>query len=515
MAGKDQWSSKIGIILAVAGSAVGLGNFIRFPNVVASNGGGAFMIPYFVAFLLIGIPMAWVEWTLGRWGGQHGVNSGPAIFQALSGGSRKWKFLGFVNVLSPLLITFYYVVIESVILAYAWYSLIGAFNGMEQAQVGQFLGEYISGGGDTGEFISSFRMPIVFFILTFAVNYAVIYNGIKGGIEKVSLYGMPLLGLCALILFGRVLTLGFTSGAELEATLGEGFNFFWEPQFEMLLNPDVWLEAAGQIFFSLSLGLGAILTYSTYLPKNKDVALGSVTASATNSFAEVIIGGSIIVPAAVMFFGVAAAEGYAGEGTFTLGFIVMPQIFQQMAGGQFFAVLWYGLLFIAGITSSVSLLQPVVAYAQNEFGLNRAQSVTVIGAINFVVSLVVLFGFAGGMVDELDFWAANFWAPISALLLLILFGWVIGIDKSYDELCRGAKLPVPTFMKVVIRFVTPAYILILIGGWIVNKGMTVSATDVSIWAWAGRGVIALSLVVILLGIALGRDHLPRTTEDRA
>lgn len=297
---RDTWGSRLGIIMAVAGSAIGLGNFLRFPAKVAANGGGAFLIPYFVSLLLLGIPLMWIEWTLGRYGGGFGHGTAPGIFHSIRQKNRFIKYFGVIGIFGPLLIFIYYTYIESWTLAYSFFALTGKLRGLaDQTSLKAFLSGFQ--GVVRNEHFSSLGWAYGFFLLTFAVNIAVIYHGIKGGIERFCKWALPLLFVCAFVLFFRVLFLGAPDPARPDWNVANGFGFIWNPDFSALKSARVWLEAAGQIFFTLSVGIGMILTYASYLSKGDDVVLSGLTATGANEFAEVILGGSIIIPAAFVF----------------------------------------------------------------------------------------------------------------------------------------------------------------------------------------------------------------------
>ncbi len=362
---RERWSAKLGIVLAVAGSAVGLGNFLRFPSQAVQNGAGAFMIPYFTAFLLVGIPLAMIEWALGRHGGQFYHGSAPGVFDNVV--KRPYaKYLGILGLLGPLIIFFYYCYIESWTLSYAIMALTGKYQGITQPEE---MTKFLRGfqGIEKNEYFSNIKFSYIIFIFTFIINFAVIYQGIVKGIEKFCKFALALLFIIAAILAIRVITLPPVDGR----TIWDGLGFMWNPDFSVLKSPKVWLAATGQIFFTLSVGIGVILTYSSYLKKNDDVALPSVTASSINEFAEVILGGSICIPAAFIFFSAAGAMDVAKSGSFNIGFVTMPMIFNHLGMGSFFGFLWFMLLFLAGITSSISLIQPAISFLEDEFDFSR------------------------------------------------------------------------------------------------------------------------------------------------
>ncbi len=463
---RQKWTSKIGIILAVAGSAIGLGNFLRFPSQAAQNGGGAFMIPYFVSFFLLGIPLMWIEWAVGRYGGIFGHGTAPLIFNRLSK-HRASKYLGAIGVFGPLAIFIYYIYIESWLLGYAFYSLRGTFAHLStQAHAVNFLQKY---QGITSKNI--FLITYLFFVLTFIVNFTIIYKGIKGGIERLCKFALPLLFVFAIIITVRVITLGAPVAEHPEWSILNGFGFMWNPDFTSLLNAKVWLAAAGQILFTLSVGIGVIITYASYLSKGDDIVLSGLTASSLNEFTEVILGGSIIIPLAFAFFGGAGAQEIARSGSFNIGFVSMPLIFSKIHYGMVFSFLWFFLLFLAGLTSSISLLEPAVAFLSDDLGVSRKKAVSILGVVSFLICQFPIFFLSRGVVDEIDFWAGSFFLVVFALSECILFVWIFGIDKAWNEIHHGAELNIPRFYKFIIKYITPAFLIFILGFWFFQQAV--------------------------------------------
>ena len=467
---KEHWGSKLGVILAVAGSAVGLGNFLRFPGQAVNNGGGAFMIPYIISFLILGVPIAWCEWTMGRLGGRYGQNSAPGIMFALWRKAPA-KGIGAMTVLIPIAVYMYYVLLEAWCLDYCIEFLNGGFAelfsasvagvGDHAAEVSAIVGatgghfESNCGLAEHGALFEGGRM-IWLVLACFLVNFSLIYLGVSRGIETFCKWAMPALIACAIIILVRVLTL---------PNISSGLGFMWNPQWDKLLDSGVWLAAAGQIFFSLSVGFGLILCYSSYLRKDDDVVLTSLSASSTNEFCEVILGGLIVVPTAFLFLGASNAE----QGTFGLGFVTVPAIMHFMPGGSFFGAMWFGLLFLAAVTSSLSMLQPAIAFLEDGFGLRRRASVAILGVVTLAGAIPIMYYSKGALaLDHTDFWC-NFLMILAATCQVLLFGWIIGAARGVKEMNRGADLKVPPFMAVVIRYVTPAFLLIILVAWSLEK----------------------------------------------
>ena len=462
---RDAWGSRIGVVLAAAGCAIGLGNFLRFPGVAARNGGGAFMIPYFIAFFFLALPLCWMEWSMGRYGGRFGHGSAPGVFDAVCDRRKPWlKYLGVLGITGALGIFFYYIYIESWTLAFSVFALAGKYASVATPEdMGRFLGSYLSG---TGDFFGSRWTAYGFFLVTFGCNFWIVYHGISRGIERFCKVAMPLLFLTAVVLVIRVFTLGAPVNPEWD--LNRALGFLWNPDFAALKSGKVWLEAAGQVFFSTSVGIGVLLTYATYMKSRDDVLLPATTASVLNEFAEVVLGGSIVVPAAYLFFGPAGTAQAVEGGTFGLAFRTTPLIFNHMAGGAGIGFFWFLLLFIAGVTSSVSILQPSVAFLEEEFGFNRKRVVAVIGGLCFLVAHLAIFG--DGVVDEMDFWFSSFGLPMFGLFEALVFVFFFGPERGWNELHLGSSLRLPRFFKYVAVYVTPVFLLTILVGWLATDG---------------------------------------------
>ena len=455
---RENWGTRIGVILAVAGSAVGLGNFLRFPGNAAQNGGGAFMIPYFISLLILGIPLCWAEWTMGRYAGTRGFHSAPGIFMVLC--RRAWaRYLGAVALLVPLVIYMYYIVIEAWCLSYAIKYLDGSL--MPSGNPGDYAAFFnnFTGQAEDGTLLQSGHRDFLgILMITFFVNFVFIYRGVTKGIEAFCRVAMPLMVVLAVIVLGRVMTLGTPDPALPDRNVINGLGAMWNPDFVKLASPKTWLAAAGQIFFSLSVGFGVIINYASYLRKNDDIALSGLTASSVNEFFEVCLGGLITLTAAFIFLGAASQE----MGTFGLGFVAVPHVFAGMPGGQIFGFLWYFMLFMAAITSSLSMLQPVIAFFEEGLGLKRHASVAILGLLSSLgAGFVVYFSKGLTALDTLDFWVGTTAIFILGLIQAIVYGWVFGIKRGEFELHQGAHIRVPLFVQYLLKYVTPIYLLVI------------------------------------------------------
>lgn len=631
MSEHDRWASRMGLVLAMAGNAVGLGNFLRFPRLAAQYGGGAFLIPYLIALVLLGIPLMWVEWTVGRYGGQFGNRSAPGIFARLW--QSNWsKYLGSLGISLPLLFTVFYTYIESWTLAYACFSCTGSYMekdperarreipvaiegvtpedlqamwavqtliaqsdanqdgqlsraewtdpnrpfeqldtdadgvltasevragaALEKVDVaGSFLlsrsawtgtGEAFElldvnadgqldesevqrvmkplAGAHTNRFLQDYQgvsepeqrtyfhslgWAIGFWVVTVLINTWVISRGISGGIERLAKVAMPLLFVFAFILAIRVLTLGTPDPNYPDHSVWVGLNYIWEPNFAALTDFDVWLAAAGQIFFTLSIGTGAILCYASYIRPQDDCILTGLTTSATNEFAEVVLGATIAIPIAVATFGLANTRVIAGQGSFDLAFVAMPIIFEQMPAGRLFGALWFALLFFAGVTSSVALCQPLVAFLQEAFLISRRRAALCCGAAMIVLGLPMVLWLKAGYLDQYDFWVGTFGLVIFSLVEVLLFAWVFGGENMWQEIRRNADIQVPRVFYYVIRYVVPLVLIWLLAGWccqnfhavILLKGAKPETVP---YIWLSRATILAVVVATAVLVAVGR-----------
>ena len=465
MSAKQQWATRVGLVLAMAGNAVGLGNFLRFPAQAAQNGGGAFILPYLISFVLMGIPLLWVEWAIGRYGGQYGHHSAPGMMDRLGDGRyRLFKYFGVFGLFTNIAVAAYYCYLESWTLAYVWHSLVGTFRDVAPPE---FFAHYV---GQTAE--SVFAVPVqalFFFLVTLALNVWILSRGLDRGIELAAKIGMPLLILFGIVLAVRGLTLGPGDPGVVESPL-VGLNFTWEPKPEGLLNLTTWLAAAGQIFFTLSVGMGSIHCYAAYVKRNQDVALNGASAGWINEFVEVVLGGSILIPIATAYLGLQAVQAATMGGSgFSIGFLTLPTLFNNwgwfapVAGGM-----WFGLLFIAGITSSLAMGAPILAFLHDEMGVSRGRGAMIFGMIIAALGFFCVWLYPGGAFDEFDFWSGTFALVVFALAESIIFAWVFGMDRGWEEITRGADMKVPRIFRFVIRYVTPLFILVVFLGALVQ-----------------------------------------------
>jgi len=562
---REHWGSRIGLVLAMAGNAVGLGNFLRFPTQAAANGGGAYMIPYFIAFFILGIPLMWIEWGLGRYGGGLGHGTMPGILHRLIK-KRAAKYLGVLGIVLPLFVVIYYNYIESWTLSYSWFSITGQYAQIEgknlaerKIEMGRFLQEFQGipktvkikrnidvssmdavkncieqsqvptdliydssqhGAWDTKnpkldqtrcpyqeislkrKYFSTNNVAYIFFVLTILANFYFLYRGLSAGIEQLGKIGMPILFAFGIILAIRVMTFGQPEGSSW--SVADGFNFLWTPSFKELGSASVWLAAAGQIFFTLSLGQGAIAAYASYLSNKDDIVLSGLATASTNEFAEVILGGSIAIPAAVAFFGPEMTTAIAKGGAFDLGFQSLPMIFSKISMGWFFGTIWFALLFIAGITSSVALFTPAVAFLKDEMKMSHSKAVCWVCGACFLLTHGAIFFIKQGVIDEMDYWAGTFGLVVFALIEVIAFMWIFGSEQAWKEMHKGCDIKIPRIFLFIMKYLTPLYIISILIVWGIQDGwatLIMEKVDIMdrpfIW-WTRFGMIALTAVFVQL-----------------
>jgi len=469
------------------------------------------MIPYLFAFLFLGIPLMWIEWGIGRFGGKYGHGTTPGMFHYL------WKhplakYLGAIGIAIPFALLVYYTYIESWTLAYSFFSLTGKYFGIQSHQgMADFLAAYQ--GKAVHPHFNGIGTAYFFFALTLAINIWILWHGLKG-IEWLGHLAIPMIFLFGFILLIRVFTLGAPDPAYPEQNVLNGLGFMWNPDFRALGRAKVWLAATGQIFFTLSLGFGAIQTYASYLSKKDDVVLSGLATSSANEFAEVILGGSIAIPVTVAFFGLEPTKQIAAGGAFDLGFFALPLIFQKLPFGELVGAVWFFLLFLAGITSSVAMAQPLISFLQEEFQMKREQAALLIGGLAFFLSQPVIFFLKHGFLNEMDFWIGTFGLVVFAVIEVILFVWVFGSRNAWKEIMMGADIRVPRLFHFIMKYVTPVYLFALLGFWFFQDGIGVllmrgvPAGDFA-YVWFARFLMLgiFLLMVILVRIAWQRRHV--------
>ncbi len=522
----ENWGSRLGVVLAVAGGAVGLGNFLRFPGQVVNYGGGAFMIPYLLSFLIIAIPLACSEWALGRYGGRMGYHSPFGVYYAVGKKSLFWGAVGGLSGLTPLVISMYYIFVEAWCLLYALQYLGGVLDhvglgfslldnvkpglNLESGDAYAGLFAQFTGMQDDALLFKNVVSPLLIVtLLCAAANFYLIYCGVTKGIERFSKIVAPLILICSFAVVLRVLTLGNPTGIEGQSLL-DGLGFMWNPSrnivdangvtqhitvWTSLSDPEVWLAATSQIFFTVSICLGATCTYASYISKNEDIALSSVTATSANEFCEVVLGGLMAIPPAIMFLGAQAADKFGSS--FSLGFVVLPNVFAKMPAGELFGFLFFTLLFCSAITSSMSIVQPTLAFFRDALKAPRTLCVFITCAVVLTGTFFVTWYSKDlAALDAFDFWLANFAPFLCGVVQTILIAFVWKLSNLREEWDCGAIVKLPRFLGPLIKWISLPYLTLIFAFWC-YKNMTSRLSDV-----AHNPVTQRSLVFIgVLGLA--------------
>ena len=451
MASKTEFASKIGLIAATVGSAIGLGNVWRFPAETQENGGAAFLLLYVACVFVLGVPVMLGEFVLGRGGKSDAVGD----FRRLSPGS-KWWIVGAGGILASYLITIFYMVVAGWTLEYNWQSVTGALSDVAP----DAAAESRHYAGAMKELLYGTWRPLLATALVVGLNILILMKGVQKGIERLSNVLMPLLFV---ILLGLCIVALMLPGA------GEGLKFFLWPDFTKL-TPGVVVDALGQTFFSLSLGMGILITYASYYPIDTNLPRTSITVALLSLLVAVMMG--VVIFPAVMSFGL---EGESLEGA-TLIFVTLPEVFGRLPLSSLWSTLFFVLLFVAALTSTVSLAEVTVAFLSDTFGLSRRKAVLLALCPMFVLSSLcsLSLGPLKGMTifgltffDFLDTFATNVLLPLVSIGTCLYVGWfgpkrLLGRQLTNKGTKRFRLTGCITF---VLRWVAPALIaLILIGG---------------------------------------------------
>lgn len=441
--GRVSFGSKLGAILAAAGSAVGLGNIWRFPYEAGNHGGAAFILIYLACVLLMGMPIMIAEFTVGR---RAKASTGRA-FAVLAPGTQ-WKWIGFLGVLAGLLILGYYLVVAGWTLEYILQTVV---NGTAQQQPEDFVNAFQSFSQDP------FR-PVLWLLVFLFLTHFIVVKGVKDGIEKSSKIFMP-------VLFVLIVVLAICSMSLPNA--GKGLEFLLKPDFSKV-NADVFLGAMGQAFFSLSLGMGCLSTYASYFGSDAQLGKTALSVGVIDSMVA-ILAGLIIFPAAF-------SVGIQPDAGPSLIFITLPNVFQQAFGSvpilaAVFSLMFYILLALAALTSTISLHEVVTAYLSERFDLKRSRAALFVTGFCVVTGIMSSLSlgvwedkfFGLGFFDLLDFVTAKMMLPLNGLLVCLFVGWYLKKSLSRDELTNGGTLRAPYYplYMLLLRYVVPVAILLI------------------------------------------------------
>ena len=440
---RGNFGSKIGIVLATAGSAVGLGNIWRFPYMVGEDGGAAFILVYIVCILLLGLPGMICEFIVGR----HAQANAAAAYDKLSGG-RPWKLVGYLGILTSTIILGFYAVVAGWCLQYLYAALVGQLSGDANYVKDYFV-----------SFSSSPIRPVLFGIAFILITHLVVVRGVRGGIERASKTLMPILFLLLLIL---VVASCLLPGAM------EGVRFLFQPDFSKL-SSNVMLDALGQAFFSLSLGTACLCTYASYFSRDTNLLASAGQIALLDTMIAILSG--------LMIFPAAASVGISPDSGPSLIFITLPNVFQQAfaampIAGYVVGVMFFALLVFAALTSTISMHEIGTAFFTEEWNMPRRRSAWVITVVASLICMVC--SLSVGAIDELkllgvsvmdfcDQLTANFMLPTGALLACLFVGWYIPRQVAHDEFTNwgthGQRI-FPVFLFAV-RYVCPLCIVLV------------------------------------------------------
>jgi NSS family neurotransmitter:Na+ symporter len=440
---RDSFGSKIGVVAAAAGSAVGLGNIWRFPYVLGENGGGAFLIVYLVIIFAIGIPVMMSELVIGRRSQRNPVGA----FRTLAP-RKPWFLVGMMGIVSAFLILAFYTAVAGWTLEYIYQTLIGGFKDKSSVELGAMFESFRS---------ESLR-PALWFSIFMLATAGIVLGGVRKGIEKSTKILMPVLFVLLIVMCVKSLTL---PGA------GQGVEFLFRPDFSKITGKTV-LMALGQAFFSLSIGMGTLITYGSYIQKDNKLGNTAVEVSMIDLLIAVLAG--IAIFPAVFAFGISPSSGES------LTFIVLPGIFQQMTGGMIFAFTFFFLLAIAALTSTISVLEVIVAYFSEQLNMSRRTAVIIATVSMFILGIsaslswgvmseVKVFGL--NIFDLFNYTTANILLPVGGLLIVAFLGWFYPGRDVKDELTNGGTVNARYYslFRYIIRFVAPlAIALVFLNG---------------------------------------------------
>lgn len=439
-----QWSSRMVFILAATGSAVGLGNIWKFPYMAGENGGGAFVLVYLLCIAAIGIPIMMAEILLGRRGRQSPINSMAALAKDAKASSH-WHLLGWIGVLSGFLIMSFYSVIAGWALAYVLEAMSGGFDGLTGPTSAEAFVGLISNPGEATFWHTVFSL----------MTAVVVAKGVRSGLERAVRILMPALFVLLILLLGYAINSGH---------FGEGLSFLFMPDFSKL-TPEGVLAALGHAFFTLSLGMGAIMVYGSYMPGRSSIASTTFTIAIMDTLVALVAGMAI--------FPIVFANGLApGDGP-GLVFISLPIAFGQMPGGLMFGTLFFVLLTFAAWTSAISIIEPAIAYLVENMGISRRRAAGIVVGLAWALGLLTVmsfsdwaftFQFAGatkenGIFDMLDILTTNFLLPLGGLAIALFAGWVMSSKDTADELGVGDGVAFKAW-RILVRFVSPAGVVL-------------------------------------------------------
>ncbi|MRG88345.1 sodium-dependent transporter [Salinibacillus xinjiangensis] len=433
---REHWGSRLGFILACLGSAVGLGNVWRFSTTAGENGGGAFLIVYLLIVLIIGLPVVLAEFTIGRKAQSDVVGA----FEKLAPG-KPWKIMGYMGVATGFIILSFYSVIAGWVMKYFFGYVTGAIANVP----GQDFTSYFT------SFIGQRYEPVIWQFIFMTLTIGVVIAGVKKGIEAANKLLMPLLGVLLVVLSIYSLTLG---GAK------EGLTFLFYPDWDKLFDPQVILAALGQAFFSLSLGMGTLITFGGYLSREHKLPSAALSVGLLDS-SVAIISGVLIFPAVFAF----GQDPSSGPG---LVFMTLPNVFEQISAGMLVGALFFFLLFAAALSSSVSLLEVTVAYFMRKLQWSRKQTVVLIGGIIFLLGIpsslaqgaIPITVMGRDFLTFMDQLSGNVLLPLGGVIIALFMGWAWKKEEALRDSDLGNTW-VGNVWIWIVRIIAPLAILII------------------------------------------------------
>lgn len=438
---RDSFSSRFGAIAAAAGSAIGLGNIWRFPYVTGENGGAAFLFVYILCVILIGLPVMMSEFVIGR----NAQRNPYGAFRKLAPG-KPWYLIGLMGVVAAFMILAFYTVVSGWTLEYIYQSFTGNLIGKSTVQLKDMF--------DT--FRNESARPVLWFIVFMGMTGFIVISGVRKGIERYSKILMPMLFIMMIVMAIYVLTFDGSS---------KGLKFLFYPDFSKI-TPEVVLKALGQAFFSLSIGMGTLITYGSYIRKNDSLG-GTAASVVTADTAIAVIAGMAIFPALYAFADVEHLQvgQITDEG---LVFITLPNVLINVPLGGLFSVVFFILLAIAALTSTISVLEVIVAYFTEELGMIRRKATIVATAAVSVLGILSVY--YSGVFGFLNFTTANILLPVGGLFIVLFIGWFYGREKTSRELTNEGSLKakyIPAYMFLV-RYLAPIAIAVVFAYGIIN-----------------------------------------------
>jgi len=430
-----EWSSRFAFILAATGSAVGLGNIWKFPYITGENGGGAFVLVYLLCVAAIGIPIMIAETMMGRRGRQSPINTLQVLTKE-AGADTRWHYLGWLGVIAGFLILSYYSVIAGWAMDYVLKAFTGSFSGESAGDIKQLFFDLQENP----------TRQIFWHTLFLVATMAIVARGVQGGLEKAVRFLMPGLFIILILLVAYAMT----TGAYMQ-----GMEFLFKPNFSELTGDGV-LTAMGHAFFTLSLGMGAIMVYGSYLPKDVSIAKTVIIIAGADTMVALLAG--------IAIFPIVFANGLeAGSGP-GLIFQTLPIAFGSMTGGWLFGLLFFILLVFAALSSAISLIEPAVAWCVEHYDIERKKACIILGLATWVLGLATVFSFQEGssfnFFETLDYFTANLMLPIGGLCIAIFAGRVMKSTDSKEELALGND-QLFDIWKFLVSYIAPAAIFLV------------------------------------------------------